>query len=205
LCACVWDPANGLQWAWSTADQSGWPVQPGGYAFSPATCSWSPDRIDLFGVTGDPSAAFGNVLQHTWQQDSPGNPGWHPDYWEAAGTIGVTSSPVAVSWADPEQIIVVLYCGPTVEGTRVGMTRWLGDHWVSEVLYEQQGTGDGIAGYPALASTTGYPTPTGTLHRLDAFWIRSDYQLQHGRNDNQGDVATWDFTQVLPIRYPPVS
>lgn len=185
LFACVWDPANGQRWNWHTALEIGWAVQPRGYAFSPATGSWAPDRIDLFGITG---SAGGGTLEHTWQQDFPGNPDWHPSYWEAAGTITATSSPVAVSWLDQQQTqqITVVYCGPSgIEGSTVAMTRWLGDHWLSEVLYQQVSAGDGIAGFPALASWQ--------AGRLDAFWIRSDYSLQHGWNDSGGDVAGWSW------------
>jgi hypothetical protein len=194
LFACVWDPANGRQWAWHTARQIGWAAEPGPYAFSPAACSWDPSRIDLFAITG--STSDGGTVQHTWQQDFPGSPGWHPDYWEAPGTITATSSPVSVSWLDQQQTqqITVVYCGPSgIEGSTVGMTRWLGDHWVSDVLYQQLSGDDGIAGFPALASWQ--------PGRLDAFWFRSDYTLQHGWNAKGGNLGDWIW-EHFALQYP---
>jgi hypothetical protein len=164
--------------------------------FSPAASSWDPSRIDLFAVTGRAADGYGTV-QHTWQQDFPGTPHWHPDYWEnAAGSYTAQSSPVAVAWLDQQQTqqVTVIYCGPTnIEiPTSVAMTRWLGDHWSTELLYKG-GNGDGIAGYPTIASWQ--------PGRLDAFWYRNDYTLQHGWNNSGGDLAGWAWEQFT-LQYP---
>jgi hypothetical protein len=91
---CVWDPADGRRWNWFSAQQLGWAPEPSGGTLSPAACSWAPDRLDLFAVSGNPDS--GGKVEHTWQQDFPGAPHWHPDYWEnAAGQdFTATSSPV---------------------------------------------------------------------------------------------------------------
>jgi hypothetical protein len=197
LVACVWDPASGQRWAWHTAvQQLGWAPEPGPYAFSPTACSWDPSRIDLFAITGNTND--GGTLEHTWQQDFPGAPGWHPDYWEDAATITATSSPVSVSWLDQQQAqqITVVYCGPTdIEvASSVGMTRWLGDHWASDWLFQQVDSDIGVAGFPTLASWQ--------PGRLDVFWLRSDYTLQHGWNANGGDLSDWDWNDVFALQFP---
>jgi hypothetical protein len=205
LFACVWDPANGKRWSWfSAVSQLGWAPEPGPHSFAPAACSWDPSRIDLFAVSGKPGDTFnGGTVQHTWQQDFPGTPDWHPAYWEdaAAGWVAV-SSPVAVAWLDQQQTqqITMLYCGGTnIEiPSSVGMTRWLGDHWDSGLLYPNPnlpfpGSGDWPAGNPAIASWA--------PGRLDAFWWRNDGTLQHGWNENGGDLASWGWEQFA-LKYP---
>jgi len=187
---------------WIAVDDLHWAHQPRNYVFALAAASWGADRIDLFGVTG---TADGGTLEHTWQQDFPGNPAWHPDYWEQPEAFGVTSIPAAVSWNDPQEI-VVLYCLPSgLSGSGVGMTRWLGRHWVRNVLYQQgsagDGVGDGVLSYAALVSWE--------AKRLDAFWIRgpsvpqqlTDLRLQHGWNTVGGKLADWvweDFAVAWP-------
>ena len=188
LAACVWDPAGGQHWAWHSAHRLGWAVQPTPYAFSPAATSWGPDRIDLFGATGSPRVQEGAAatVEHTWQQDFPGSPAWHPDHWEPLPHSLATSSPVVVSWTDPQRIFVV-YCGPTVGATTVAMTRWTDTHWGHMTLYTQQSSGDSIVSYPALASWA--------KDRLDVFWFRIDGQLQHGWNTTGGHLADWQYEQ----------
>jgi hypothetical protein len=195
----VWDPANGKRWSWfSAASELGWAPEPGPYSFAPAACSWDSSRIDLFAVTGKPGdTTDGGTVQHTWQQDFPGTPDWHPTYWENAETpFNAVSSPVAVAWLDQQQTqqITMLYCGPTdIEiPSSVAMTRWLGDHWDTHFLY-QGSNGDGIAGNPVIASWG--------PERLDAFWWRNDYTLQHGWNDDGGDLASWGWEQFA-LQYP---
>ena len=184
LFACVWDPASGKRWEWLTAVELGWAPEPGPFVFSPAACSWDPGRIDLFAVKGTLSGGGGPV-QHTWQQDFPGAADWHPDYWEAPATaiFPSTSSPVSVSWLNQGvQQITVLYCGPDEAGSTIMDLMWLGDHWVTNYLYQQVDGDIGVATPPALASWG--------PGRLDAFWYRSDYTLQHYWNAT-GEPRTW--------------
>jgi hypothetical protein len=204
LNACVWDPANGQRWSWQSARQLGWAPEPGPNSFAPAACSWDQTRIDLFAVTGSPGdTTDGGTVQHTWQQDFPDAPHWHPAYWENAGTpLTAVSSPVAVAWLDAQQTqqITVLYCGPSdLElASSVGMTRWLGDRWDSRLLYPNPDlpyptSDEWPAGNPVIASWA--------PGRLDAFWVRHDDTLQHGWNDNGGDLASWGWEQFA-LQYP---
>jgi serine protease AprX len=195
LFACVWDPTNGKRWAWASASSElGWAPEPGPFVFSPAACSWDPSRIDLFAIKGTISDGGGTV-QHTWQQDFPGNPGWHPEYWEAPANFGATSSPVAVSWIDQNGIqeITVLYCGPSgIEGTSVAELQWLKDHWVTNFVFQQ--TSDLAAiGYPSLASWGS--------GRLDAFWLANDGTLQHYWNP-AGEPRTWQPPESFILQFP---
>lgn len=195
LFACVWDPANGRSWEWfSASSQLGWASEPSPFALSPAACSWDPSRIDLFAVKG--TLAQGGTLQHTWQQDFPGSPDWHPAYWEEVpSTFGTTSSPVSVSWLDQQQVqqISAVYCGLTgIEGTSVGITRWLGDHWATDNVYVQGDSTIAVAGFPALASWA--------PGRLDAFWWRSDYTLQHYWSITGGDQ--WEPPENFNLQFP---
>jgi hypothetical protein len=194
LTACVWDPAAGERWEWHNAHSLGWPVQPTPYAFAPAATSWGADRIDLFGATGSPQVEEGTgaVLAHTWQQEFPGNPAWHPDHWEELPNAWVTSNPVAVSWTGPQRIFVA-YCAPTtIAGTSVAMSRWLDTRWGHLTLYSQLSGSDGIAGYPALTSWA--------KDRLDVFWLRSDSHLQHGWNNTGGHLPDWQWENFLLAR-----
>jgi hypothetical protein len=199
LFGCVWDPANGQRWSWSTIDELGWAPETGSYLYSPAACSWDPSRIDLFAIskTGEYGDQAYGPVQHTWQQDFPGTPHWHPDYWENASTpFDALSSPVAVSWVDGQgnQHINMVYCGPEdIElPSSVGITRWVIDCWTSNFLY-QGSNGDGIASFPTIASWE--------PGRVDVFWYRNDYTLQHGWNTSSGDPAYWGWEQFA-LQYP---
>jgi hypothetical protein len=199
LFGCVWDPANGQRWSWSTTGELGWAPEPGPYIYSPAACSWDPSRIDLFAVTrtGEYDGQAYGTVQHSWQQDFPGAPHWHPDYWENAATpFAALSSPVAVSWLDPQgdQYINMVYCGPEdIElPSSVGITRWVLDGWATGYLY-QASNGDGIRSFPTITSWA--------PGRLDVFWFRNDYLLQHGWNITSGDPDGWGWEQFSP-QYP---
>jgi hypothetical protein len=102
--ACVWDPANGQRWSWSSAvSELGWAPEPGPWSFAPAACSWDASRIDLFAVTGKPGDAIdGGTVQHTWQQDfSAGRRGRHRGQLVACGlTENIRASATSATMND---------------------------------------------------------------------------------------------------------
>jgi hypothetical protein len=206
LMACVWDPAAGERWRWHhPVDELGWAEQPREFVFSPVGCSWAPSRIDLFCVSGTTRAG---TLEHTWQQDFPDNPAWHPDYWEQPKAFILTSTPAAVSWSDPGQIFVIYRNVAGIDGSSVGMSHWTGRSpaealsrtaghfyldWENDIIYQQVSSDDTVMSFPTLASWQ--------KNRLDAFWIRSDLQLQRGWVDTVADVKDWNW-ENLPVAWP---
>ena len=215
---CVQDPADRERWTWRDPVGLGWEKPPGEFVFAPAGCSWSPDRIDLFCVSGTTSAG---TLEHTWQQDHPNDPAWHPDYWEQPPAFILTSTPVAVSWSEPKRVFVIYRNVPGINGTSIAMSHWIGrkpapraSHaagnaydrsllhhpgaeldWSHEIVYEQVSSDDDVLSFPTLAS--------GQKDRLDTFWIRGDLQLQHGRANTVGAMKDWAWEwESVPIAWP---
>jgi hypothetical protein len=195
LMACSRGP-GGEHWSWrDLTDELGWAKPLRGSVFGPAACSWGPGRIDLFCVSGTVHAG---TLEHTWQQDFPGKPGWHPDYWEQPKAFILTSSPVAVAWPGPEEISVVYRNVAGIDGSSVGLSHWVSRNpveafsqtaghfyldWENEIIYQQTSPDDAMLSFPVLASSQ--------KRRLDVFWVRSDLQLQHGRANAVGSVKEW--------------
>jgi hypothetical protein len=188
-------------------DELGWAKQPREFVFAPAGCSWAPDRIDLFCVSGTTHAG---TLEHTWQQEFPDNPDWHPDYWEQPNAFILTSTPVAISWSDPKQISVIYRNVTGIDGSSVAISHWIGRNpaeafsqtaghwyldWENVVIYQQVSPGDAVVSFPTLASSQ--------KNRLDAFWIRSDLQLQHGWTNTVTGVKDWDWDwETVPVAWP---
>jgi hypothetical protein len=206
LMACVWDPAAGEHWTWrDPVDELGWAKQPSEFVFAPAACAWGPDRIDVFCVSGTSHAG---TLQHTWQQDFPDTPAWHPDYWEQLNAYILTSNPAAVSWSEPRQLFVIYRNVAGIDGSSVGMTSWLSRHptqaffqiaahfyldWERRVVYQQSSSEDAVLSHPTLASAQ--------KNRLDAFWIRSDLRLQHGWINTAATMKDWSW-EDLAVAWP---
>lgn len=216
LMMCVRDPADEERWTWrDPVNEVGWPKPPGEFVFAPGCCSWGPDRIDVFCVSGTTHAG---TLEHTWQQDYP-DPEWHPDYWEQPPAFILTSTPIPLGWSDPKRHFVIYRMVPGINGSSVAISHWIDRaagvsqtsgnaydrsflhhpgaelDWHDEIIYEQVSSDDDVLSFPTLTSCE--------KDRLDAFWIRGDLQLQHGwANTGQGvKGGVWEW-ENLPVGWP---